>query len=117
MATNQVRRLLVGAARRVEQAQWGVAPYGLDLFTGCAAALDDAWVSPSTARARFTEDLAGVGSAVAGVFCGQGEEFWAEAGDEPVEVDPDDDRHGWKADRTQVRVRVAWRCQNPYWGW
>lgn len=117
-----MRRLLVGAARRAEQARWGVAPYGVapygvDLFTGCAAALDGAWVSPSAARARFAEDLTGVESAVAGVFSGQGEQFWAEAGDEPVEVDPDDDRHGWKADRAQVRARArrqprrcsAWR--------
>jgi hypothetical protein len=93
-----------------------VAPYRVDLFTGCAAALETAWVSPSSARARFGEDLAGVGSAVASAFSGQGREFWAEADHEPVEVDPEDPRQGWKTDPADVASRAAWRAQNPYWG-
>jgi len=117
MVVNQVRVALLEAAERAEQARWELARAGGSAFGSAFGLVDQGWVSPSPARSRFGERLAGVGSAVPGVFAQQAGQYRAQASREPVEVDRNDPVQGWKASRSQVQGRVAATRQNPYWGW
>ena len=71
MAVNQVRVALLEAAERGEQARWELARAGGSAFGSAFGLVDQGWVSPSPARSRFGEQLAGLGSAVPEVFAQQ----------------------------------------------
>lgn len=116
MAVNQKRVALLEAAEAAEEVRWELARSGGSAFGSASGLVDQAWVSPSPARSRFGEQLAGVGSAVPEVFAQQAGQYRAEASHEPVEVDRNDPVQGWKASRSQVQGRVAVASQNPYWG-
>ena len=71
MVVNQVRVALLEAAERAEQARWELARAGGSAFGSAFGLVDQGWVSPSPARSRFGEQLAGLGSAVPEVFAQQ----------------------------------------------
>jgi len=71
------------------------------------AGLDQGWVSGSTVRQRFVEDVQDAGQDVIGTFDAQCEELRAAASSEPARVDASDPRTGWKADIGQVEARVG----------
>jgi hypothetical protein len=69
--------------------------------------VDQCWVSPSTLRQRFVEGVQDGGQDVVRAFDSQREALHAAAGCEPVMVDADDPRDGWKTSPGRVDAQAG----------
>ena len=105
MRTNLLKARKVSAATTADGARSALTGGGGNPLRSVLATLDTAWVSPSTERRHYEEDLEGLGQALADAFSSQADSCRAEAAAEPAEVDADDPHDGWKASSAVIDAR------------
>lgn len=96
------------AAARAGRALDALTPSGGNPLAEALRLLEGgAWLSQGAARAGFVQDLTGAGAAVVSTLERHADRCAGEAGVEPLQVDVEDPRVGWKASAARIDGRVA----------